>query len=140
MSNPYFVFSPFVQNRVLDMILAELDKGDGCPRAALNIYTSGGPERGILLSTLYMSLPSFTKAVDGTAESYEITLDSNAAASGTAAYFELVDRNKNMVLGGAVGALGSGAIIELNKTTITAGDTVIVEKMVVSLRGARRVS
>jgi hypothetical protein len=138
MSNPYFVFSPFIQNRVLDLILGELDKGEGCPRAALNIYTSGGPQRGILLSTLYMSLPSFTKSVEGSSESYEITPDTNASASGTAAYFELVDRNKNMVIGGAVGAVGSGAIIELNKTTITAGDTVIVEKMRVSLRGARR--
>jgi hypothetical protein len=138
MSTPYFVFSPYLQNRVVDLILGDLDKGEGCPRAALNIYTSGGPQRGTLLATLYMSLPSFTKAVEGASESYPITPDTNASATGTAAYFELVDRNKNMVIGGAVGAVGSGAIIELNKTTITAGDTVMVEKMRISLSGARR--
>lgn len=139
MSIPYFVFSPFIQNKVVDLILGELDKGEGCPRPAINIYTAGGPTRGTLLSTLYMSLPSFSKASDGEAESYEITPDTNAAASGTAAYFELVDRNKNMVLGGVVGGVGSGSIIELNKTNITAGDTIILEKIRIALKGARRV-
>jgi hypothetical protein len=138
MSIPYFVFSPFIHNRVIDLILGELDKGEGCPRAAINIYTAGGPERGTLLSTLYMALPSFTKAVDGESESYEITPDTNAAGTGTAAYFEIVDRNKNMVIGGVVGAINSGSIIELSKTNITAGDTVILEKIRIALKGARR--
>lgn len=127
-----------VENEVLDLIFSKLDKGQGCPRGLLRIYTSGGPNRGTLLSTLTLNLPAFSKAVDGEVTSHPITLDTNASGTGTAAYFELVDRNSNMVVGGGVGALNSGSLIELNKTTITAGDTVSVESMSFRLVGTTR--
>lgn len=132
----YIEISERVVNEALDLIFSKLDIDGSCPRAAIKLYTSGGSARGTLLATCYLSLPSFTKAKEGKVQSYEITPDTNASASGTAAHFEIVDRNDCPVLSGSVGPLNSDHLVQLDKTNISAGDYVIIEKLEFNLVGS----
>jgi hypothetical protein len=132
----YIEINERIVNEVLDLIFSKLDKEGNCPRAAIKLYTAGGSSKGTLLATCYLSLPSFTKASEGKVESYEITPDTNASATGTAAHFELVDRSDCPVISGSVGPLNSQHLVQLDKTNITAGDYVIIQKLEFSLIGS----
>lgn len=132
----YIEINERVVNEALDLIFSKLDVEGSCPRAAIKLYTSGGSSRGTLLATCYFSLPSFTKAKEGKVESYEITPDTNASATGTAAHFEMVDRNDCPILSGSVGPLNSEHLVQLDKTNISAGDYVIIEKLEFNLVGS----
>lgn len=132
----YIEINERIVNEVLDLIFSKLDIEGSCPRAAIKLYTSGGSSRGTLLATCYLNLPSFTKAKEGKVQSYDITPDTNASATGTAAYFELVDRNDCPVVSGTVGPLNSEHLVQLDKVSITAGDYVIIERLEFSLVGS----
>lgn len=129
MDSCYLQLNERIVNRILDNIFSELDLPGSCDRPAIKLYTSGGSARGTLLSTCYFDIPAFSKAVNGMVKSYKITPDTNASATGTAAHFELVDRNNCVVISGSVGLKGSNHPVQLDKLTITAGDYVIIESL-----------
>lgn len=128
-SSCYLQLNERVVNELLDTIFSKLDLPGSCPRPAIKLYTAGGSSKGTLLATCYLNLPSFSKAVEGRVTSYQITPDTNASASGTAAHFELVDRNDCHLISGSVGPINSNHPVRLDKTDIRAGDYVIIESL-----------
>jgi hypothetical protein len=85
---------------------------------------------GTLLSTLPMSSTAFGASTSGTSDGLvtatanSITSDTNAAASGTAAHFRIKSNAGVVIIQGNVGT--SGCDLNLNTTSITAGDTVAI--------------
>lgn len=129
MDSSYIQLNERVVNEILDTIFSKLDLPGSCPRSAIKLYTSGGSSRGTLLATCYLELPAFTKATNGLVKAYKITADTNASASGTAAHFEIVDRNDCHLISGSVGPLNSCHPLKLDKTDIRAGDYVIINEL-----------
>lgn len=117
----YIKLNEPIANQVVDLILSKLNEGSSCDSGLLHIYSKGGKEHGTLLATLALSLPAFSPASDGESISHPITPETQAKATGTADYFELVDRNGNWIVAGSVGVIGSGNMIELDRTSITTG-------------------
>jgi hypothetical protein len=117
----YITLNESIANAVVDLILSKLNEGSTCESGLLHIYSNGGKDNGTLLATLALSVPAFPPASDGESISHPITPETNAKATGTAAHFELVDRNGNWIISGSVGVIGSGNMIELDRTSITAG-------------------
>lgn len=87
-------------------------------------------DAGTLGSTLPLSATAFGASTSGTSDGLvtgtanAITSDTNAAASITAAHFRIKNGAGTVILQGNVGT--SGCDLNLNTTTITAGDTVAV--------------
>jgi hypothetical protein len=108
---------------------------------AANIYIRTGAQpattltadSGTLLSTLPMTNPAFGAATSATANGLAtataaaITSDTNAAATGTAGHFRIKNGAATVVSQGNVGT--SGADLNLNTTTINAGDTVAITSL-----------
>jgi hypothetical protein len=112
----------------------------GSAPAVLSIYTGSQPattltaDSGTKLCTLTFSATAFAASTsatsDGlaTATANAITSDTNAAASGTAGYF----RSKTATGGTTIqqgNVSTSGADLNMNTTTITAGDTVAITSL-----------
>lgn len=112
-----------VRNAIADLVVDKLDLGSGTSAGRLVFLTSGN----VTLATLPLSNPAFGNAASGTATANAITQDSNAAASGTAAKFELRDRDANPIVLGSVGT--SGADINLSSVGISVNDTVSVSTL-----------
>jgi hypothetical protein len=113
------------------MCNALVDLADaGAGAAHLKIYDSGD----VLLADLTMSDPAFGAAAAGVATASAITDDSSANATGTADYFTIEDSDSNEVLRGSVGT--SGEDLNLNTTSITAGGTVSVSSLTVTMPAA----
>lgn len=122
----------------LDAITAEWDT-----TSTLKLYTGSQPattltaEGGTLLATLTFSSTAFPASTSGTSDGLAtatanaITSDTNAAASGTAGHFRCLNNSAVCVGMGNVGT--SGADLNLNTTTITAGDTVACTSFKITL-------
>lgn len=116
----------------------------------VKIYTGAQPattltaEGGTLLSTLAMSATAFpastsvTSDGNATATANAITNDTNAAASGTAGHFSIWDNSSVVIFMGNCGT--SGADMNFNTTTITAGDTIAITSFKVTLQCGDSVS
>jgi hypothetical protein len=105
--------------------------------AIVRILTGAQPattltgQTGTLLSTLNMNATPFpTNSTSGTSDgnatatANAISSDTNAAASGTAGYFRILNGSSVVIFQGNVGT--SGADLNFNTTTINAGDTVSI--------------
>lgn len=114
------------RNAACDAVVDLADAGAGA--AHLKIYTTG---LGTLLANLTMSDPAFGAAAAGVATASAISDDTSADNSGTAAAFKIEDSNTAEVLRGSVGT--SGQDINLNTTAITAGDTVSITSLTVTM-------
>ena len=86
---------------------------------------------GTLLATLTFSDPAFGAAsTAGVATASAITDDSSADATGTAAWARVLDSNSATIVDCDVGT--SGATINLNTVSITAGATVSITSFTVT--------
>ena len=122
-----------------DAIVDLADGGAGA--ATLVIYTGAEPDpdvaaTGTLLATLTMSDPAFGAAdSDGIATASSITSDTSADATGTAAYFRILDSNSNVIYQGDVGT--SGATLNLNTVSIVSGATVAISSLTLQVPQAQ---
>lgn len=119
--------SDVAANAALDALTALLNGG------FMRIYSGPQPDNAnggttganTLLASCALSNPAFQAAVSGVAVANAIDPDPNAANTGTAEWYRLVRSNGTTVV--ADGSIGtSGANINLNTTSITAGTTVTI--------------
>jgi len=125
------------RNTRLDTVAAAVDAGAGA--GLFRIYDGAQPADPdvaiggqTLLAELTMSDPAFAAATSGVLTANAITPDASANATGTATWFRVVDSDSNGVLDGDIGTTGSGADLEFNSTSITAGLQVEVTALVIT--------
>lgn len=114
------------RNAACNAVVDLSDAGAGA--AHLKIYTTG---LVTLLADLTMSDPAFGAAATGVATASAISDDTSADNTGTAAEFKIEDSDAAEILRGSVGT--SGQDINLNTTAITAGDTVSITSLTVTM-------
>ena len=115
---------------------AIVDLADG---GKLRIYSGSQPatadeaiDAQVLLAELTMGTPAFGAAVEGVATAEAITKDSDAAATGTAAWFRLWQSNgTDEIIDGTVGV--SGCDLNLNSVEIQTDAEVEVSSMTVTV-------
>ena len=126
-------FTAVLQRNRLDEITTVLDAGAGAGR--LRIYDGSRPTNAdtaiggqTLLAELTFSVTSFPAATGtpGTMAANAITDDSAADATGTAAWFRVVDDATGVVMDGDVGT--SGSDLNLNSVAIAVGIRVSVSQ------------
>lgn len=120
--------STAARNALLDAIAALVDGGAGAGK--LKIYDT----TPTLLAELTMSDPAFAAASGGVLTANAITDDSAANATGTAATFDVTDSDDAVVYSGSVGT--SGADLNLNTTSISAGLAVSVTSLTITAPNA----
>lgn len=126
------------RNNQLDEITALIDAGAGAGK--LRIYDGTIPTNAdtaisgqTLLAELTLSDPSCAAASGGVLTFNSITEDSSANASGTASWFRIVDSDNNAVLDGDVSTVAAGTgDLQLDSTSITAGQTVSVSSLTIT--------
>lgn len=125
-------YTTALKNAMLDAITTALGASpllriyDGTPPANAGTALSGNT----LLATLPMSATPFPAASGGTLTANAITSDASADATGTASFFRLLTSGATAVVQGTVGT--SGADLNLNSVSITAGGTVAVSSLVIT--------
>lgn len=125
-------YTTALKNAMLDAITTALGASpllriyDGTPPANAGTALSGNT----LLATLPMSATPFPAASGGTLTANAITSDASADATGTASFFRLLTSGAAAVVQGTVGT--SGADLNLNSVSITAGGTVAVSSLVIT--------
>lgn len=113
--------------------------------ASVKIYSGAGPAdlsvtaTGTLLATLTMSVTSFAAAIDGTPGGDIVAnaiADETSAVAGTAGYFRLQDSAATPIehFQGDITATGGGGDLELNSVAISAGATVSISAMTLTMR------
>ena len=105
--------------------------GDGVPAQADDAITNQ-----TLLGTLTMSATSFPAATDGNPggllTANAIASDTSADATGTAAFFRIVTQVGGTTI--AQGTVGTAACdLNLNTTAITAGSTIAITSMTITM-------
>lgn len=119
-------YSTTVRNNRLTQVADALNAGAAAGK--LRIYNGTRPATGgavtTLLAELTLSDPCESSIAAGVLTFAAITSDSAADNSGTASWFRMVDSDGTFVLDGDVGT--SGADLNLNTTSIVAGQTVAV--------------
>jgi len=115
------------------MVNAAVDLIDaGGAAGTINIYDGVQPATaddlpgGTLLGTLTFSLPAFGASATATATAAAITSDSSADASGTAAWFRVLDSLGATIFDGDVTVTGGGGDLELDDVNIVAGGVISV--------------
>lgn len=115
-----------------DAVVDRIDAGAAAGK--LRIYDGAQPATAdtaigaqVKLAELTFSDPAFGNAANGVATANAITADSAADATGTAAWFRVVDSDGNTVYDGTVGT--SGADLNLNTTSIVANAEVAVSSL-----------
>lgn len=124
----------------LDEITTAVDSGAAA--GLLRIYDGARPTDADtavgaqnLLAELTFSDPSFPAAATGDLTANAITDDSSANATGTAAWFRVVNSDATTtVMDGDVGT--SGSDLNLNSTSITSGGTVSCSSFVITAGNA----
>lgn len=119
-------FATALRNARLDEIAAAINAGAGA--GLLRIYDGSRPATGgaatTLLAELTFSDPCAAGAAAGVLTFSAITKDSSANAPGTATWARIVDSDGTFVMDCSVGT--SGADINLNSTSISAGQEVSI--------------
>lgn len=124
------------RNNRLAQITSAIDAGSA--GGTIKIYSGARPATGAalsgntLLSTLTMPKPSAPSPSGGVLTFNSIPADTNAAATGTAAWARIADSNGNFVMDLSVTATGGGGDIQINNTSITAGQTVAVNSATIT--------
>ena len=117
-----------LRNTRLDSIKTAIDAGAG--PGLLQIYDGTRPATGAAITTqvklaeLTFSDPCAAAAAAGVLTFSAITSDPSANASGAATWFRIVTSAGAFVMDGSVGT--SGADLNLNTTSIVAGQTVAI--------------
>lgn len=129
--------STAARNAACDAVVDRLDGGTGNGYIEIRSGASpgiGAAASGTLLATLTCSDPAFGNAgasSPGEAIAAAITGDTSADATGTAGYFRAFDGDGTAHWDGDCGT--SGADLNLNTTSITAGDPVEVTSWTVTM-------
>lgn len=115
-----------VRNSMLDAINTALNAGAGA--AFIRLYDGSRPATGGAATTLLAELtctdPAAGAAASGVLTFSAITSDSSANATGSTTWGRIVDSAGGHVLDFSVGT--SGADLNLNSTSISAGQTVAI--------------
>lgn len=125
-----------------DAVVDLVDGGAGA--GLLRIYSGTIPADAdtalgaqVLLAELTMSDPAFGAAADanpgGRATASAITGDTSANATGTAAFYRLVDSNGTTIVQGSVTATGGGGDLQLNSVAIQSGAAVTVTSFTLTM-------
>lgn len=118
-----------LRNSRLEAINTAANAGSGA--AYIDIYDGTRPATGGTVTTklgrLTMSDPAFLTPSGGVMSADTISDDASADDSGEATWFRLVDSDENFVMDGSCGT--TGADLNLNTTTITAGLPIAVTSM-----------
>ena len=125
-----------------DAIVDRVDLGSTNATGRLRIYSGSVPTDAdtalgaqVLLAELNMSNPAFGSAADlnpgARATAAAISDDSSADATGTAAFFRIVDRNPTAVMQGACAT--SGSELNFNTPSIVAAAIVSVTSFTVTV-------
>lgn len=115
------------RDAVANAVVDRLDLGTGTTEGRLVILTAADA----ILASLPLSNPAFDAAGSaggnstGTATADPITT-TNASGNGTAAKFEMRDRDGNKIFGGSVTATGGGGDLILTNTSIASGDPISI--------------
>lgn len=131
-----------VVRAALDAALALID--NGASNGTLRIYSGSVPADAdaalggaTLLAQLDMSDPAFPASSDdnpgATSTANAISDDTAADATGTAAFFRILDSDLVVRFQGAVTATGGGGELELNTVSIVASAVVSVTSLVATL-------
>lgn len=123
------------RNGMCNTLVDRIDNGTAA--GTLKFYTGTQPtdpdtalSGNTLLATLTFSDPAFGNAASGTATASAITDDSSADATGTVTFFRIEDSAPIAEIDGAVST--SGAEINFNTTSWTAGDAVSVTSLTIT--------
>jgi hypothetical protein len=126
-----------LRNAMLDEITAEIDAGTGAGK--IRIYDGTIPADAdtaittqTLLAELPCSDPCAPAASGGVLTFSAITADADAAATGTASWFRIVDSDNNTVLDGDVTATSGGGDLELDSTSITINQQVSITSLTIT--------
>lgn len=115
--------STAVRNAATDAVVDLIDAGTTNPQGTLQIAQDAGFTT--ILATIDLANPAFGAASGGTATAAGLPVsDSAADATGTAAYWRVLDRDNGQVLSGTATATGGGGDLELVSTALTAGEPV----------------
>ena len=107
-----------VRNGAADAYVNSIDTGSANAAGAVRIRDAGD----VLLAEFDCANPAFGNAgasVAGQAAANSLPLSTTAVATGTASYYEVLDRDRNVKWRGAV-----GGEMTLSSSSITSGDTV----------------
>jgi len=85
-----------------------------------------------ILVTIDLQNPAFAAAASGSASANGLPLSGTVSVAGTAASFDLRDRDNTVVFSGTVTATGGGGDMELSNTTLAVNDTVSLNSFNVS--------
>lgn len=118
-------------NAIVDLIDAGAGAGTIQIRSGTQPASANDAATGTLLATLTFSDPAFGNASSGIAAASAITADSSADATGTASWARVLDSDSNVIMDCDVGT--SGATINLNSVSITAGGNVSITSMTVTM-------
>jgi hypothetical protein len=130
------IISVAARNAACDAIVDLIDGGAGA--GTVKIYTGtqpAGPGTAVgaqvLLGTLTCSDPAFGAASSGVATASAITSDTSADATGTAAWFRVLDSNAVAIIDGSVGT--SSADMILDSVSIVAGGTISITSWTITM-------
>ena len=108
------------RNAIADAVVDLVDVGSTNAQGRIFVYTDN---RVSLLATILLPNPAFGTASVGIATANGLPLsDSLADASGTAAIFDIVDRDENIIFSGTIGTSNADMIVP--DTEIAANDIV----------------
>lgn len=129
-----FFISNAAAQAALNAVVDLIDAGAGA--GVVNIYAGTEPAdadasigAATLLASITLADPAFGNASDNTpgaiaaANSLPVS-DTSADATGTAAFFRVLDSDSNVIMQGDVTATGGGGDMEINTVSIVAGATV----------------
>lgn len=123
------------RSAMCDALVDLIDVGGA---GTIKIYTGtqpAGPGTAIsgqtLLGTLTCSATAFGSASNGVATAAAITSDTSADATGTAAWFRVLNGSGTAIMDGTVGT--SGADMNLSSVSIVAGGTISVTSWTVTM-------
>lgn len=131
--------STSLRNALANQITTKLDTGSTNSQARLLIRTGSPPANpetaasGTLLATVLLHTPpSFGSASTGV-----ITADTignvTVAASGTAGWFRIVDKDNNAMIDGDITATGGGGDITFDNITFVSGGTVAISSLTITV-------
>jgi hypothetical protein len=112
-------------NAAGDTVADRVDLGSTNPTGRLIVKTAADA----VLATIPLLNPAFAAFASRTAALLGVPLSATATGTGTAAKFDVVDRNAAVVFSGSVGVAGSGADAIIDLAAITTGDTVRVTSL-----------
>lgn len=123
------------RNALADAFVDLFDAGSGAGyieiRSGTRPSSANDAATGTLLATLTLSDPAFGDASSGVATASAITSDTSADNTGTASWARGYDSDDTVVGDFSVGT--SGAEINLDSTSITAGGTVGLSSFTVTM-------